>query len=95
MSALVINLPISLQAQADCSKALAERFFLAALQIAEKHLKDPKTPWLMEPRHCADAHPEIVAALTQAQATAFQTLVLSDGIREIGEAISELSRGEA
>ena len=95
MSALVINLPIVIQAQADCSKALAERFFLAALQIAEKHLKDPQSPRRMEPRHYADAHPEIVAALTQAQATAFQTLALVDGISVTIDAIRELSGGEA
>ena len=95
MIALAINLPVSLQAQADCAKELAEHFFLAALQIAEKHLKNPQSRGGMEPRHYADAHPEIVAALTQAQATAFQTLALVDGISVTIDAIRDLSRGEA
>lgn len=89
MNANIVTLPAVIHAQCDCAKQLAERFLNDAMGILEKRFKDDLQMLHMKPEHYAAQHPEIAAALVQAQAMAFQTLAIGEALRDIREMLND------
>ena len=89
MTATFVSLPAVIHAQSDCAKQLAERFLDDAFKTVEKRFKDDLERLHLMPCHYAARYPELIASLMQAQAVAFQTLAITEALREIGEPIAE------
>lgn len=92
MNVNIVTLPAVIHAQCDCAKQLAERFLSDAMSTLEKRFKDDLQMLRMRPEHYAAQHPEIAAALVQAQAIAFKTLAISEAVRDVREVLNDHGR---
>lgn len=91
MSGNFVSLPLVIHAQSDCANQLVERFLDDALKTIETRFKDDLERLHPEPRHYAARYPEVVSALINAHATAFQTLAISEALRELRDVVDKRS----
>ena len=92
MSAADISLLAVIHAQSDCANQLVERFLDDALRTIETRFKDDLERLHLEPKHYAARYPKVVSALINGHATAFQTLAISEALRELRDVVDR--RGE-